>query len=245
MIDRNATGRFSERAAAYSVHRPAYPPEVFDALFEGLGDCRSLVVADVGAGTGISTEPLADRVERVFAVEPNAAMRSRARPLPNVTWIDGTGEETRLADKSVDVAAAFQAYHWFHAERAFAEFRRIARRRAALVQYERDERQAFSRAYADTIRPFMIDDTEALRILTLERFSALAGNGLRRSVVPSIQVLTLEGVLGRIDSSSYLPKEGSQALLLRERARELFMKHESGGAVEMAMAVHVLTAVVA
>lgn len=242
MSDRRSLTRFSDRAQAYTSHRPDYPPGVFEALFEGLDDPRTLHVADVGAGTGISSQQLAQRVASVVAIEPNAQMRERAAPLANVRWIDGTAENTGLADFAVDVAAAFQAFHWFDPQRAFQELSRVSRRRIGLVQYERDENQAFAAAYAAAIRPFMLDDTEALRLRTLETFASLAGSSLHRTVVPSTQTLDLEGVLGRASSSSYLPQSGAQAGELRERLRAIFREHEQGGVVPMAMSVYVLTA---
>lgn len=242
MTDRHATTRFAERAQAYAAHRPGYPEPVFAALFAGLGDPRSLIVADAGAGTGISTNALAQRVREVVAIEPNAAMRARADAVQNVRWVDGTAEQTGLPARSVDIAAAFQAFHWFDPRRAWDEFARIARRRIALVQYERDETHAFAAAYARTIRPFMLDDTEALRLRALEEFERLAGTALVRTVVPSSQTLTLEGVLGRIASSSYLPSQGDAGRELRDRAHALFAQHQSGGTVAMDMSIFVLTA---
>jgi ubiquinone/menaquinone biosynthesis C-methylase UbiE len=227
------------------VHRPSYPRAAIDALLRGLGREDELIVADVGAGTGISANLLAERVATVVAIEPNAAMRERAESRPNVHWEDGTAEALPLPDKSVDVAAAFQAFHWFDAERAFAEFSRVARRRVALLQYERDETQPFSAAYAVIVRRYAVDDTEALRMRTLDVFSALAGTALRRAVVPFKQRLTLEGVIGRVDSSSYLPHEGEAAGALRREMRDLFDRFRRGGTVDMAMNVHVLAADVA
>lgn len=243
--ERNATQRFCGRADAYGTHRPGYPPQVFEDLFDGLGDPRGLVVADVGAGTGISTSLLAARVSQVFAVEPNADMRAQAVSEQNVTWFDGTGENTGLDEKSVDVAAAFQAYHWFDRRAAFDEFARIARKRIALVQYERDESEEFTQAYTRAIRPYMLDDTEALRLQTLENFASMCGERLRRAAFPSAQVLTLEGLLGRLTSTSYLPHQGDRANALRSEVREVFTRFERDGTVEMAMSVFVLAADVA
>jgi len=242
VTDRDATTRFADRAQAYAAHRPGYPEPVFAALFAGLGDPRDLVVADAGAGTGISTKALAQRVREVVAIEPNAAMREQAEAAQNVRWVGGTAERTGLPASSVDIAAAFQAFHWFDPQRAWQEFERIARRRIALVQYERDETQPFAQAYARTIRPFMLDDTEALRLRAMEEFERLAGSALVRTVVPSAQTLTLEGVLGRIASSSYLPSQGDAARELRDRAHAIFARHQSGGTVTMGMSIFVLTA---
>lgn len=230
--------RFTDRAQAYAKHRPGYPAEVFDALFEGL-DAARLVVADVGAGTGISSAALAERVARVIAIEPNRAMRARAQPHANLEWREGAAEATGLAEKSVDFTVAFQAFHWFDPQAAFREFVRISRRRVGMAQYERDESAPFSAAYAATIAPYMLDDTEKRRMRALEDFTRLCGTQLRAAQVPFAQELDLESLIGRIDSSSYLPKTGAQAQALRAQARALFARFARGGRVRMAMRVYV------
>ena len=55
------TDRFSDLATAYVAARPSYPVESVDVLIEGLGDPASLAVADLGAGTGISSRVIAAR----------------------------------------------------------------------------------------------------------------------------------------------------------------------------------------
>jgi SAM-dependent methyltransferase len=240
--ERRPTERFSDRAGAYARHRPGYPAQALDALFRGLGPENDLVVADIGAGTGISTQLLAERVRAVIAIEPNAGMRERAQTLPNVTWQDGTAEQTQLPDKSVDVAVAFQAFHWFDAVDAFREFTRIARHRVALVQYERNESQPFAAAYGTIVRRYALDDTEALRLRALEAFRVLAGDRLRTAAVAFAQRLTLEGLLGRAASSSYLPQNGPRAEYLKQDLREAFERFERSGEVEIALTVHVLAA---
>lgn len=236
------TRRFSGRADAYHCGRPAYPPDALEALLEGLGSPTDLTVADIGAGTGISSRALADLGVRVLAVEPNAAMREAATPHPLVTWVDGRAEVTSLESQSVDVAVAFQAFHWFDPEAAFAEFRRVARSRVAVVQYERDEGDAFTAAYAAAIRPYMLEATEDLRARALVRFAELAGTRLRRTLVPSKQVLTIEGLIARVESTSYLPNRGDQAEALRNEIRALFNRWSEGGTVTLAMCVYVLVA---
>lgn len=137
----NATDRFTGRASDYVAGRPSYPEESLDALFDGLGDPAALTVVDLGAGTGIAARLLAARGVRVIAVEPNAAMREHAVPAANASWKAGTAEQTGLARASVDLAAAFQAFHWFDHEVALREMTRIVRPggRAAVVYNERDD----------------------------------------------------------------------------------------------------------
>lgn len=227
---------------AYSLYRPSYPAPALDALLRGLGRTEELIVADIGAGTGIATRQLAQRVAQVIAIEPSAGMRAAAEPLPNVSWQDGTAEHTGLPEKSVDVAAAFQAFHWFDAIDAFRELKRVARRRVGMLQYERNEQHPFSAAYGALVRRYAVDDTEALRARTLETFRTLAGASVREAEVAFSQELTLEGLLGRVESTSYLPHEGAQAEAMRRDASELFDRFQRRGFVEMAMTAYVLAA---
>ena len=238
----NPTQRFSGRAEAYHFGRPTYPPDAIDALIAGLGPPTDLVAADIGAGTGISSRALADIGVRVLAVEPNERMRAVATGHPLMSWVDGRAEATGLETQSVDLAVAFQAFHWFEAETAFAEFRRIARRRVAMVQYERDEQDRFTAAYGAAIRPYMTDATEERRARALERFSELAGASLMRTTVPARQVLTIEGLIARVKSTSYLPQDGPEAHALHEEVRALFGHASEDGTVALAMSVHVLVA---
>ena len=73
----NPTGRFADRAADYAIGRPSYPEAAIDALFEGLGDPREVLAADVGAGTGISSRLLAARGAQVLAIEASRPASKR------------------------------------------------------------------------------------------------------------------------------------------------------------------------
>ncbi|HEY6325333.1 MAG TPA: class I SAM-dependent methyltransferase [Candidatus Cybelea sp.] len=238
----DSTQRFGSRAGAYAAFRPTYPPAAIDAALAGLGDPRALTIADVGAGTGISTRLFAERGAAVIAIEPNARMRGNAVPHPAVEWRDGTAEGTGLGDASVDAVVACQAFHWFATEAAMREFRRIARRRAVLLQYERDESDAFTAAYGDVVRAYATDDTEALRERALATFAEYPGATVTRSQACSRQRLDRDALLGRAASSSYLPSSGAKAGALRGDLLALFERYERGGAVELAMVTHAIVA---
>lgn len=234
--------RFGSRARSYAAHRPAYPPEAVDAALRGLGDPAALTVADIGAGTGISSRLFAQRVAKVIAVEPNEHMRAQAEPAANIEWREGSAQQTGLPDKSVDHVVICQAFHWFATPEAMRELARIARRRVALLQYERDERDGFTKAYGDIVRAYATDDTEALRARGLEVFVQFPGARIERVGVDFGQPLDREGVLGRAASSSYLPASGERAEALQRDLHALFDEHHRDGEVTMRMIAHVLTA---
>ncbi|MEQ4206120.1 class I SAM-dependent methyltransferase [Actinopolymorpha sp. B17G11] len=101
-------------AAAY-VHRPPYPPEVFDIL-EKLVTEEPRAVLDIGAGDGAIARPLASRVGRVDALDVSAAMieAGRRRPggeRPNLRWILGAVETAELGGPYALVTAG-ASLHW-------------------------------------------------------------------------------------------------------------------------------------
>ena len=239
------TERFSGRAGDYAAGRPSYPHAALDILFEGLGDPADVTVADLGAGTGISSRLLADRGALVLAVEPNAAMREAAEPHARVEWVAASAEHTGLAESSVDLAAAFQAFHWFDQPKALNEVVRILRPggRAALVYNERDESDPFTAAYGEIVRKYATDETERRRADGIDVFLAFeAWVAHHRLELRNQYSLDLEGVLARARSTSYLPKEGPAADAVHAEIRALTARFAREGRVTMAMRTIVVTA---
>ena len=218
------TGRFSGRAESYAHYRPDYPSSVIDAILEGLGDPSKLVAADIGAGTGIASRLLAERGCRVIAIEPNAEMRAAGAAHPNVEWREGSGEATRLADGSVSLVTAFQAFHWFEPERALTEFRRILRPWGvvALVWNERDDGDPFTAEWGRMAKE-LSGDHPANRRMDVTRFPFLEAGLVEEAsnVFRHEQRLDLDGLIGRARSTSYLPSEGRARDQMLDRIREI------------------------
>lgn len=234
------TGRFSDRADDYAAFRPAYPRAAVDAVLDGLGDPASLVAADVGAGTGIFSRLLGDRGVRVVAVEPNASMRDAARAHPRVEWRAGTGEATGLDGASVGLVTCAQAFHWFRAEEALAEFARVlpAGGRLALAWNERTDGSAFARGYNRLIREASGHHPAERRVEhadALERSRRFVG--ARRLVVEWVDRLGAPGVVGRAFSASYIPRRGPESERLRQDLLALQAREaEPDGRVSMTYA---------
>jgi SAM-dependent methyltransferase len=116
---------FSQSAAGYARFRPKYPARLFDWLAE-VAPARGLGV-DVGTGNGQSAVELAERFERVVAIEPSEAQLAKAAPHSRVTYRRGEAEATGVEPASADLVASSQAFHWFDHPRFFDEVRRITR----------------------------------------------------------------------------------------------------------------------
>lgn len=149
----NPLSYFSDRSEDYEKYRPIHPASAIDAILLGLASPTQLVVADVGAGTGIGARLLADRGVRVVAIEPNADMRMAATPHEKVEFLAGTAEQIPLETASVDVVTSFQAFHWFDFAKSLQEFCRILKPsgQLALVWSLWDQSDVASKEYSRLI----------------------------------------------------------------------------------------------
>lgn len=239
--------RFSNKVANYVKYRPSYPPEYIGYLLDGVG-LSGAAVADVGAGTGILTGLLAPGVGKIYAVEPNFNMRSacveHCGKFGNFTAVDGSAEQTGLADGSVDFVTVAQAFHWFDRPRARLEFRRILREngRVALVWNSRTAEDEFIRANDELCRRVCPD---------FNGFSG--GNGTAPGLYADFfrdgaceyrtfgndRLLTLEEYIGGSLSASYAPSEndGNYGEFI-DGLKGLFGKYGSGGRLRMPTVTH-------
>ncbi|MEL1264811.1 class I SAM-dependent methyltransferase [Pseudoxanthomonas putridarboris] len=237
------TERFSSRVEDYVRHRPDYPPALLDWLRREHGVEAGWRVADIGAGTGISSRMFLQAGHAVAAVEPNAAMRAAAvealSGFPGFRAVDGSAEATTLDDASVDLVSAAQAFHWFDPVRVRAEWARILRPGGLAVVYWNSRRLSgtpFLAGYEALLSEYGTDyaavaerhpDDDAMR--------RWFGDGWRGSVVfPHAQSMDFAGLRGRLLSSSYAPQLGHPAHApMLEALRRLFEATAEAGRVRL------------
>jgi SAM-dependent methyltransferase len=247
------TERFSDRADAYARSRPGYPPAVLDVLRRECGLEPGWVVADVGSGTGLSSVLFLSNGNPVRAVEPNGAMRDAAEgwlgDRPGFRSVAGTAEATTLPSGSVDLVVCAQAFHWFDPAAARAEFARILRPGGGVVLLwnRRLDGTPFLRAY-EALLVRHGTDYEQVRHDRLDgaALAAFYGAPPKRATLPNEQWLDLEGLKGRLRSSSYLPGAGhpGHSALLRA-AERVFADHAEGGRVRLEYELEIYTGTLA
>ena len=115
---------FGTVADEYNRLRPGPSDEALDWLLpDGASD-----VLEIGAGTGVLTRLLEQRVAHVSAVEPDDRMRAvLASRNAGVEVLAGQAEELPASTCSYDVVIAASAWHWVDEERAVPEVARVLR----------------------------------------------------------------------------------------------------------------------
>jgi len=234
-----ARAGFAE-AETYERARPGDPAEAVAWLAEHLRLGPGTVVVDLAAGTGKLTRLLVPTGAAVVAVEPLESMRNLLAGLcPTVPVAAGTAERLPLRTGCVDAVTVAQAFHWFDADAAFAELRRVLRPggRLGLIGNARDR----SVAWVDRVWGVMdrverkapwrdYDRGGDAELGRRDGFGPLSGAAFHHS-----QPVTPEGVLDRFRSVSHvavLPAPQREAVLTE--VRQILASHpETSGRDEL------------
>ena len=238
---RDSTTRFSDRVDAYIQYRPGYPDGLIASLHDLIGLDQQSMVADIGSGTGISSDLFLRHGITVYGVEPNKEMREAAERLlhhyENFHSLDGTAERTTLPDQSVDVIAAGQAFHWFDQEAVGKEWRRILKPGGHVLIFwnsRRTDSTPFLRSYEDLLIQYGTDYQEInhqnIEDEDIVRFFHPCD--VRKLQLYNEQQVDFEGLRGRLESSSYAPtRDHPNYQPMIERLSEIFAEHREEGTV--------------
>jgi SAM-dependent methyltransferase len=234
------TKRFSDRVENYIKYRPGYPPAVIEVLSEECALTPRSMIADIGSGTGLLSELFLTNGNRVFGVEPNAAMRGAGEKFlerySKFKSIEGSAEATTLPDNDVDFVVAGQAFHWFDQKLTRNEFLRILEPAGWVVliwNERRTDSTPFLREYEQMLLKFGTDYQEVRHervYQDVETFFSPREFKLRTFDNP--QLFDFQGVKGRLLSSSYVPAPGQKDFepMLGE-LRTIFDAHQKAGEV--------------
>ena len=218
-------------AERYERARPGYPPAAVAWLMEHLRIKPGAVVVDLAAGTGKLTRLLAPAGSTLLAVEPLGEMRRLLANLcPTVPVAGATAERLPMRTGSVDAVSVAQAFHWFDADAAFAELRRVLRPggRVGLIWNARDR----SVAWVDQVWSVMDRVERKAPWRDHDRdddavFGERDGFGpLARATFHHTQPITPDGVLDRFRSVSHvavLPASQQEAVL--DEVRQILASH--------------------
>ena len=242
--------RFSNRVENYIKFRPDYPGDVIAFLKQQGMLTQDSVIADIGSGTGISAELFLKKGNTVYGVEPNKEMREAGERLLKgysaFKSIDATAESTTLENKSIDLIIAGQAFHWFDKEKSKEEFKRILRESVPsgkpdgtvvlMWNDRRTDSTQFLQAYEDFIKMFATDYLQVNhKNIDEEIFNNFFGEGnYKMESFLNYQHFDLDGLKGRILSSSYMPAEGHKDFDFMMRVlKKIYNRFQENGKVSI------------
>lgn len=232
-MNKNSIERFTDRVVDYEKFRPSYPKEIIQVLKEHIGLNKKWLVADIGSGTGLSTQLFLENGNDVFAVEPNREMRESLlhhfKTYRNLIALNATAEATSIESGCVDLIFAGQSFHWFDRVACQKEFGRILAENGhiVLVWNQRDPEDAFQQEYED----FLLNHIPSYQSVSHKNISDddlkhfFGSRPMHKVSLPNQQILDLRSFLGRVRSSSYFPKEQDENKTLYDDLRLLFDKY--------------------
>ncbi|MBS1493468.1 MAG: class I SAM-dependent methyltransferase [Bacteroidetes bacterium] len=235
----DSTKRFSNRVENYVKYRPHYPKEIITFLTNEIGLTPQNIIADIGSGTGISSELFLQNGNKVYGIEPNKEMREAGEKYlekyDKFLSVAGTAEDTLLESDSMDIIVCGQAFHWFDTDKCKIEFTRIIKNNGyvVLIWNERNtENSPLLTEYENLIKKFGTDYdkvsqkdeevNEKIKIFFDER-------GYKTKHISNYQLFDFEGFKGRLLSSSYVPSENEVMIV---ELKELFDKYQKDGNVK-------------
>ncbi len=195
-------------------------------------------VIDLGAGTGVLSRLLVERVDEVVSVDPDPRMREvLARQVPGATVLEGRGEQLPVDDASVDAILVSSAWHWMDVEPTIAEAARALRDDGVLGvvwsgpdwagRWEQQLRDVVARdpSYARLLTSLadqvVTDDNRKLEVPTGFPFTTPERTAIDWDVTLNAEQLV--GIVGTLSSVILLGPEQRDELLAD--ARRLLQEH--------------------
>lgn len=227
---------YSSKAEKYARYRWNYSPFAVEAVFETTRLPASAVAADIGAGTGILTRHFAGRVGQLLAIEPNLEMRSQAARhlygLNNCEVLGGSAEQLPLCDHSLDLILAGQAVHWFNADLARPEFRRVMKQGGWLALFRNyGTHAAFNRTMGTLMKAeYGVDLANSANPPMQTPPESYFGTKLLKLTYPFEFQQSWDEFLGALLSASYMPGETHPAFpALAIAAHQIFDEYSTRG----------------
>jgi SAM-dependent methyltransferase len=214
--------KFNTVATEYAAGRPDYPTALFDTIAAELG--RPLAGADVidlGAGTGIASQQLAERGARVTAVELSRPMLGQIAASAAVRPVQASANALPFRAAAADLVTCAQAWHWMDPDRAVPQFRRVLREGGLFAAWWNHNRrdaawEAEQRARIDAANPAAA--SQHFRGPAARDFDTAFGLDVTRHDFAWDRAVPLDVHLDNINSKSFIAElDDPKAFLTRER----------------------------
>ncbi len=234
------THLFDRKSKIYNEARPKYAEALLIYLNKRFNpDNKKMVVADIGAGTGIFTAQLLQLGWLVYAVEPNQDMRHFAEQqlgkAANFRSVAAQAENTTLPDHSVDLVTAAQAFHWFEPVKFRQECRRILKPNGyVVIVYNSRFRDANTAKLIAILKKYCPRFHGFSNNLKEKDFESFFGHKYETIKFKNTQHYSHEKYVGRVLSSSYaLTKNDANYAEFVQALNDLAEQIDEAGTIKM------------
>jgi len=218
--------RFEGLGEQYQKFRPTYPAAFMDWLIELT---RPGGAIDLGCGTGIAMNLLAERGVSVIGVDPSADMLAQARGVR----IRGDAMRLPFRAAAFDLAYAAQSFHWFDTCAALAEIARVVRKGGwACAFWNLRTQSPFHAGYEHILRTFS-SEYPSLRQRGRNAVGTLEAHVTGpRATFPHIRRMGLSELIGYAHTASYVALGVSDHAGFDAALGELFARHCQADAID-------------
>ena len=235
--------RFANRAANYVKYRPHYPKTVISWIKETIGLAQTALIADIGCGTGISSELFLEFGCKVVGIEPSDEMREAANEVyrrfietGHYQTVKGTAENLPFEAHSVDVVLAGQSFHWFDAPKFHKEVKRVLKPEGWLIMMWNSRQRSGTPlldAYEDLLLTHGTDYQAVHHMKNGDEEVRLVFSSYQRKEFDNFKKESLAEAKGRMFSSSYTPAPADPASKrMLAYLKEIFAQTNEAGYVD-------------
>lgn len=153
--------QFEDLAVAYARTRPNYPKQLVEIIENKLNLRKGGKIADIGAGTGLSSALFLERGYEAIVVDVSEKMLAEAKwflkDYYHIQYVTASAEKTGLDSGCVTAVIIGQAFHWFSTEKAVKEFHRILGKGGGLALFwnnRDDEHSPFFAEFTQLIKKY-------------------------------------------------------------------------------------------
>ncbi|MGR5092633.1 class I SAM-dependent methyltransferase [Vibrio maritimus] len=122
-----------------SKHYAAYRPPIHGLILkQAIESIKASFVKglDIGCGTGLSSNALAEFCNEVLGIDPSAEMLANASSSHGVSFVQGTGDNLPVADSSIDIITFAGSLPYAKSDKLIDEILRVGKENTTIIAYD-------------------------------------------------------------------------------------------------------------
>jgi ubiquinone/menaquinone biosynthesis C-methylase UbiE len=242
---------YTNKAQLYDKYRWDYPKEAIDSIIDYSSINTNSNILDIGAGTGIMTKHFIDKVQRIYAVEPNPEMfkilKNKYNSIKSFSLIYSTSDDlSSIQTETIDLIVAAHSIHWLNYDTTITELQRISKKKTylAIVENKDISYDDYSLELRSIINKYSNDKLK--NIANTDFRDYFKDSKYEEFTFDFISILSYESLIGSLMSASFLPDQSSGNYLNFENdIKDLFKKYKNNNVISRKINTNVILGLLA